>query len=78
MPETLSWERLFTTRAGVCPRSAQVRRISGAIMNPVSSRQIRRALRRASFFWPGATPAEPTHGFADRCAPWPPSAAVAA
>ena len=77
MPETFSWERLFTTRIGVCPRGAQVRRISGAIMNPVSSRQIRRALRRASFFWPGSTLAEPTHGFADRCVPWPQFVAVA-
>ncbi len=53
MPETFSWERADTGSVGVVPHGAQVRRSSGIIKNPVSSRQIRWAPRRRSFFYSG-------------------------
>jgi hypothetical protein len=43
MPDTFSWCRARTARVGVFPRGPQVRRRSGAIRKPVSSRQISRA-----------------------------------
>ncbi len=53
MPETFSWERARTENVGVAPHGAQVRRSTGIIRKPVSSRQIRWARRRPSFFYPG-------------------------
>ena len=41
MPETFSCERARTAIVGVAPHRAQVRRSTGIIKNPVSSRQIR-------------------------------------
>src|SRR2546425_13165733 len=52
MPETFSWERARTENVGVVPHGAHVRRSTGSIRKPVSSRQIRWAPRRASFFYP--------------------------
>src|SRR5512144_1327926 len=59
IPETFSWERPRTATLGVQPRSAHVRRRTGIIMKPVSSRQIRWAPRRTSFFHLGPIPMEP-------------------
>src|SRR6266849_10486192 len=53
MPDTFSWERVRTDSVGVAPHGAHVRRSTGIIRKPVSSRQIRWAPRRASFFYPG-------------------------
>src|SRR5213593_4206876 len=62
MPETFSWERARTENVGVVPHGAHVRRSTGIIKKPVSSRQIRWAPRRASFFYPGPVPVDPlTH-----------------
>src|SRR5882672_6760295 len=53
MPETFSCERARTAKVGVLPQGAHVQRSTGSIRKPVSSRQIRWAPRRASFFYPG-------------------------
>src|SRR5256885_1082965 len=53
MPETFSCERARTDSVGVAPHGAHVRRRTGIIRKPVSSRQIRWAPRRRSFFYPG-------------------------
>src|SRR5262249_61744999 len=53
MPETFSCERARTDSIGVAPHGAQVRRSTGIIMNPVSSRQTRWAPSRGSFFYGG-------------------------
>jgi len=59
MPDTFSWERVRTDSVGVAPHGAHVRRSTGIIKKPVSSRQIRWAPRRASFFYPGPVPPNP-------------------
>src|SRR5437867_453768 len=59
MPETFSWERARTENVGVVPHGAQVRRSTGIIRKPVSSRQIRWAPRRARFFYPGPVLLDP-------------------
>src|SRR2546428_5937350 len=59
MPETFSWERARTENVGVVPHGAHVRRSTGIIKKPVSSRQIRWAPRRASFFYPGPVLLDP-------------------
>ena len=59
MPETFSWERARTENVGVVPHGAHVRRSTGIIRKPVSSRQIRWAPRCASFFYPGPVPMDP-------------------
>src|SRR3989449_5443311 len=59
MPETFSCERARTDTVGVAPHSAHVRRSTGIIRKPVSSRQIRWAPRRASFFYPGPVLLDP-------------------
>jgi hypothetical protein len=41
MPETFSCERARTANVGVVPHGAHVRRSTGVIRKPVSSRQIR-------------------------------------
>src|SRR5215470_9205524 len=41
IPDTFSCEHPRTATVGVVPRGAQVRRSTGIIMKPVSSRQIR-------------------------------------
>src|SRR5262245_19615246 len=51
IPETFSWERARTQRVGVIPRRPQVRRSTGAIRKPVSSRHTRCAPSRWSFFY---------------------------
>jgi hypothetical protein len=53
MPETFSCERARTDSVGVAPHGAHVRRRTGIIRKPVSSRQIRWAPRRRSFFYLG-------------------------
>jgi hypothetical protein len=53
MPETFSCERARTGIVGVWPHGPQVRRSTGVIMNPVSSRQISHAPLRRSFFYSG-------------------------
>src|SRR6266446_5783231 len=53
MPDTFSCERVRTENVGVVPDGAHVRRSTGSIRKPVSSRQIRWAPRRASFFYRG-------------------------
>src|SRR6516164_1984893 len=50
IPETFSCERARTASGGGTPRGAQVRRSTGSIKNPVSSRQTRWAPSRRSFF----------------------------
>src|SRR2546427_5255329 len=54
IPETFSWERARTLSVGVTPRRPHVRRSTGAIWKPFSSRQTSEAPRRRSFFyaWP--------------------------
>jgi hypothetical protein len=59
MPETFSCERARTDSVGVTPQGAQVRRSTGIIKKPVSSRQIRWAPRRRSFFYPGPVVTHP-------------------
>src|SRR5438128_7069181 len=59
MPETFSCDRVRTDTVGVAPHGAHVRRSTGIIMKPVSSRQIRWAPRRASFFYPGPVLLDP-------------------
>ena len=59
IPETFSWERARTENVGVVPHGAHVRRSTGIIKKPVSSRQIRWAPRRTSFFYPGPVLADP-------------------
>jgi hypothetical protein len=59
MPDTFSCERARTDTVGVAPHGAHVRRSTGIIMKPVSSRQIRWAPRRASFFYAGPVLLEP-------------------
>src|SRR5213594_867397 len=59
MPDTFSCERARTDIVGVAPRSAHVRRSTGIIRKPVSSRQIRWAPRRASFFYSGPVLLDP-------------------
>src|SRR5262249_51570023 len=51
MPETFSCERARTDSVGVTPRGAHVRRSTGIIKNPVSSRQTRWASSRCRFFY---------------------------
>src|SRR5438552_18329445 len=53
IPETFSCERARTASRGVVPHGAHVRRRTGIIKKPVSSRQIRWAPRRRSFFYRG-------------------------
>src|SRR3989454_11675464 len=53
IPETFSCERARTASRGVVPHGAHVRRRTGIIKKPVSSRQIRWAPRRRSFFYVG-------------------------
>jgi len=53
IPETFSCERARTESRGVVPHGAHVRRSTGIIKKPVSSRQIRWAPRRRSFFYRG-------------------------
>ena len=59
MPDTFSCERARTENVGVVPHGAHVRRSTGIIRKPVSSRQIRWAPRRASFFYPGPVLLDP-------------------
>src|SRR2546429_7414447 len=59
MPETFSCERARTDTVGVAPHGAHVRRSTGIIRKPVSSRQIRWSPRCASFFYPGPVPMDP-------------------
>src|SRR5437867_12351211 len=59
MPETFSWERARTENVGVVPHGAHVRRRTGIIKKPVSSRQIRWAPRCRSFFYPGPIAEDP-------------------
>jgi hypothetical protein len=59
MPETFSWDRARTANVGVMPHGAHVRRSTGIIRKPVSSRQIRWAPCRPSFFYPGPVPVDP-------------------
>src|SRR2546425_5924957 len=59
MPDTFSCERVRTENVGVMPHGAHVRRSTGSIRKPVSSRQIRWAPRRASFFYPGPVLPDP-------------------
>src|SRR6266852_9862201 len=59
IPDTFSCERARTDSVGVAPHSAHVRRSTGIIRKPVSSRQIRWAPRRASFFYPGPVLLDP-------------------
>jgi hypothetical protein len=59
MPDTFSCERARTESVGVAPHGAHVRRSAGIIRKPVSSRQIRWAPRRASFFYPGPVLLDP-------------------
>src|SRR2546425_6993414 len=59
MPDTFSCERMRTENVGVMPHGAHVRRSTGSIRKPVSSRQIRWAPRRASFFYPGPVLLDP-------------------
>src|SRR3989442_12868669 len=59
MPDTFSCERVRTENVGVMPHGAHVRRSTGSIRKPVSSRQIRWAPRRASFFYPGPVSLDP-------------------
>src|SRR5262245_25498563 len=62
MPETFSWERARTERVGVAPHGAHVRRSSGIIKNPGSSRQTRWVPSRCSFFYRGPLHLDPlTH-----------------
>src|SRR5256712_1564183 len=59
IPDTFSCERARTDSVGVAPHGAHVRRSTGIIRKPVSSRQIRWAPRRASFFYPGPVSLDP-------------------
>src|SRR3989475_6666458 len=59
IPDTFSCERVRTESVGVTPHGAHVRRSTGSIRNPVSSRQIRWPPRRASFFYPGPVLLDP-------------------
>src|SRR5262245_47512463 len=59
IPETFSCERARTGSVGVAPRGAHVRRSTGSIRNPVSSRQTRWAPRRCSFFYRGPIDLDP-------------------
>jgi hypothetical protein len=59
IPETFSCERARTASQGVSPHGAQVRRSTGIIKKPVSSRQTRWAPRRRSFFYLGPVDANP-------------------
>src|SRR2546427_6011565 len=52
MPDTFSCDRALTVSVGVAPAGAHVRRSTGIIMKPVSSRQIRWAPSCRSFFYP--------------------------
>src|SRR5207302_1084755 len=51
--QPLPCERARTESRGVVPHGAHVRRSTGSIKKPVSSRQIRWAPRRGSFFYRG-------------------------
>ena len=59
MLETFSCERVRTDSVGVRPHGAHVRRSTGIIKKPVSSRQIRWAPRRRSFFYPAPVTQDP-------------------
>src|SRR5215471_1763058 len=59
MPETFSCERARTGTVGVAPHGAHVRRRTGIIRKPVSSRQTRCASSRWSFFYRGPLPLDP-------------------
>jgi hypothetical protein len=59
MPETFSCERARTENVGVVPHGAHVRRSTGSIRKPVSSRQIRWAPRRARVFYSGPVLSDP-------------------
>src|SRR5881296_2962891 len=59
MPDTFSWERARTDRVGVVPHGAHVRRSTGIIRKPVSSRAIRWAPSRRSFFYLRPLPLPP-------------------
>src|SRR4030095_16752409 len=59
MPETFSCERARTGTVGVEPHGAHVRRRTGIIRKPVSSRQTRRAPRRWSLFYGGHIDLDP-------------------
>jgi len=59
IPDTFSCERVRTDRVGVTPHGAHVRRSTGRIRNPVSSRQLRWPPRRARFFYPGPVLLDP-------------------
>src|SRR2546422_7056704 len=59
MPETFSWERARTASVGVAPHGAHVRRSTGIMRKPVSSRAIRWAPSRRSFFYLHPLPLTP-------------------
>src|SRR2546425_9797892 len=59
MPETFSCEGARTANVGVAPHGAHGRRRTGIIRKPVSSRAIREAPRRASFFYPSPVLLDP-------------------
>src|SRR5207253_1623603 len=59
IPDTFSCERVRTDHVGVTPHGAHVRRSTGRIRNPVSSRQIRWPPRRARVFYPGPVLLDP-------------------
>lgn len=59
MPDTFSWERARTDNVGVAPHGAHVRRRTGIIRKPVSSRAIRWAPSRRSFFYLRPLPLTP-------------------
>src|SRR6058998_153763 len=59
IPDTFSCERVRTDSVGVRPHGAHVRRSTGIIKKPVSSRQIRWAPRRRRFFYPAPVTQDP-------------------
>src|SRR5215470_18398289 len=59
IPETFSCDRARTGSVGVSPHGAHVRRSTGSIKNPVSSRHTRCAPSRCSFFYRGPLNLDP-------------------
>ncbi len=59
MPDTFSWDRARTANVGVRPHGAHVRRSTGIIKKPVSSRPTRWAPSRCRFFYRGPVDAKP-------------------
>src|SRR5215470_14051069 len=59
IPETFSCDRVRTGSVGVSPHGAHVRRSTGSIKNPVSSRHTRCAPSRCSFFYRGPLNLDP-------------------